>query len=237
MSLQEVYLFVHLLLFCYWLGGDMGVFYSSGMVVDPKLSDTARVTAAKIMVNLDLVPRICMSLMLTVGGLLSHEIGVSHPTWQLVGIALLGPAWLAMVMTVHLQEGSDFGKKVAKLDYWFRVVLVVYLVVSVTLSFMYGSLSEAPWVGVKILIFAGMVFCGIMIRQFIGPYAHGIHALATTGATDEINKSMTKSLDRCRPFVLAIWAGLFAECWLGVVEPGGRNFTEAMAAAGPWLGY
>ncbi|HHQ14838.1 MAG TPA: hypothetical protein ENK16_07390 [Chromatiales bacterium] len=237
MDLHDLFLIFHLLLFCYWLGGDLGVFYSSGMVVNPELTDSARVTAAKIMVNLDLVPRICMSLMLTVGGILSEFKGVPHPTWQMVGIVLLGPAWLAMVLTVHLQEGSELGKAVARVDYWFRVVLVIYLIISVTVSFQFGSLGQAPWVGGKLLIFAGLVFCGIMIRQFIGPYAKGIHTLATTGATDEVNAAMKRSLGQCRPFVLAIWAGLLVEVWLGVVQPGGEQINETMSAIGPLLGF
>ncbi|MDJ0927722.1 MAG: hypothetical protein QNJ73_08735 [Gammaproteobacteria bacterium] len=241
MDLHDLFLILHLLLFCYWLGGDLGVFYSSGKVIDPTLSDSARVTAAKIMVNLDLVPRICMSLMLTVGGVLSEFKGVPHPTWQMVGIVLLGPVWLAMVLAVHLQEGSDLGKKIAKVDYWFRVVLVIYLLISVTVSFQFGELSQAPWVGAKLIVFAGLVFCGIMIRRYIGPYAQGIHALATTGSTDEINAGMTRSLGQCRPYVLAIWAGLLIETYLGVVEPGGEQINATMSAVGrlaaPLLGY
>jgi len=237
MDLYDLFLIMHLLLFVYWLGGDLGVFYSSGMVIDPGLSDSARLTAAKIMVNLDLVPRICMSLMLTVGGVLSEFKGVPHPTWQMVGIVLLGPAWLAMVLTVHFQEGSELGKSIAKIDYWFRVALVIYLLISVTVSFQFGSLGDAPWVGAKLLVFAALVFCGIMIRRYIGPYAHGIHALATTGSTDEINRAMARSLGQCRPFVLAIWAGLFAEMWLGVVEPGGKQVNEVMSALGTALGF
>ena len=79
MSFYDLLIIFHLLLFVYWLGGDMGVFYSSGMVIDPKLSNSARVTAAKIMIDLDFVPRICMSLMLTVGGLLVGYNGIDHP--------------------------------------------------------------------------------------------------------------------------------------------------------------
>lgn len=237
MDLHDLFLIFHLLLFCYWLGGDLGVFYSSGKVIDPSLSDSARFTAAKIMVNLDLVPRICMALMLTVGGILSEFKGVSHPTWQMVGIVLLGPVWLAMVLTVHLQEGSDLGRTVARIDYWFRVALVVYLVVSVVLSFQFGNLGQAPWVGAKLLVFAGLVFCGIMIRRYIGPYARGIHALATTGSNDEINVAMAKSLGQCRPFVLAIWAGLIVEAWLGVVEPGGEQLNATLSAIGPLLSF
>lgn len=91
MTPYDIALLLHILLFCYWLGGDVGVFYSSQFVVDSKLSRETRMTAAKIMLGCDLVPKICMSLMLTVGGILAHYLGVQHALWQLIGIILLGP--------------------------------------------------------------------------------------------------------------------------------------------------
>ena len=89
MSGQDIAVIVHLLLFAYWLGGDIGVFYSSGFATNQKLSREARQIAGKIMLNLDLIPRLCLSLMLTVGGILTEYYGIEHPTWQYVGIILL----------------------------------------------------------------------------------------------------------------------------------------------------
>ena len=232
MSFHDLFLIFHLLLFCYWLGGDLGVFYSSGMVIDPKLSTKARATAAKIMVNLDLVPRICMSLTLTVGGVLSEFKGVEHPLWQMIGIVLLGPVWLTMVLTIHLQEGSALGKTVTRVDFWFRWVLVIYLIISSVVSLYLGRLDETPWYGFKLLVFAGLVFCGLMIRRYIGPYAVGIHKLSTGTVTDQDNIAMAHSLNQCRPFVLAIWVGLLVEAWLGVAEPGGQKVAEVLGAIG-----
>jgi hypothetical protein len=236
MDLNELFLIAHLLLFVYWLGGDMGVYYSSGMAIDPKLSNSARLTAAKIMVNLDLVPRICMTLMLTVGGVLSEEF-VPHPLWQTVGMWLLAPVWLGMVLTIHVNEGKPLAKFVARVDYWFRWIIVVYLLASVSVSFVTGRLSDEPWVGAKLAIFAGLVFCGLMIRVYIPDYVKGIHALAGSSVTDESNVRMAKSLNQCRPFVLAIWAGLLIECYLGVVKPGGQKTVEVLSALGPLFGF
>ena len=50
-------LYLHILLFVYWLGGDAGVFYSSTFVTDTTLSREARLTAFKIFINLDMLPR------------------------------------------------------------------------------------------------------------------------------------------------------------------------------------
>lgn len=234
MSAHDFFLILHLLLFCYWLGGDMGVFYSSGFVVNPKLSPAARMVAAKIMVNLDLVPRICMALILTVGGILS-ERWLEHPTWQMVAIILLAPFWLAMVLTIHIKEGQPIAKSIAKFDYWFRWFVVIAIIVSVTYSFVTGRLAPAPWIGAKLLIFAALVFCGIMIRRYIGPYAAGIHALAKGSITDPENIAMAKSLAKCRVFVYVIWVGLVVEAVLGVVEPGGQEPGMVLTPTLSWL--
>lgn len=235
MDLHDFFLILHLLLFVYWLGGDMGVFYSSGMVIDPKLSDSARMTAAKIMVNLDFVPRVCMTLMLTVGGVLTEKF-VAHPLWQTIGMWLLAPVWLGMVVTIHVNEGKPFAKLVTRIDYWFRWIIVVYLLASVGFSFATGRLSDEPWVGAKLAIFAGLVFCGLMIRVYIPDYIKGIHALASSSVTDESNIRMAKSLKQCRPYVLAIWVGLLIECYLGVVQPGGAKTVEVLSSLGSVFG-
>ena len=47
MSGHDIALLIHLLLFVYWLGGDIGVFYSSGLSVNRSLSREARQMAGK----------------------------------------------------------------------------------------------------------------------------------------------------------------------------------------------
>ncbi len=235
MDLHDIFLIIHLLLFCYWLGGDMGVFYSSSFVVDPKVNPAARLVAARIMVNLDLVPRICMTLMLTVGGVLSHYEGVEHLGWQWPLILLLAPVWLGMVLFIHMNEGKAVAKTVTRIDFWFRWLIVISVCASAILATVTGRLAPAPWIAGKLLIFAGMVFCGLMIRRYIGPYIQGIHALAKGGITPDQDDAMSRSLAKCRTFVYAIWAGLVLETVIGVVKPGSPEYGSGMAAAGAWL--
>ena len=219
--MHELFLILHLLLFCYWLGGDIGVFYSSGFAADPKLSIETRMTAAKIMLNLDMVPRVCGAVMLTVGGVLSQFVGVEHPAWQMAGIILLAPVWLALELILHFKHDTPLGKGLQKFDSPFKWAIVAGCIVSVGWSFSTGRLSEAPWVGYKILVFAAIVFCSLMINRTIGPYIIGIQRIAAGEINDAENAAMAASLRRAKWAVIGIWVGLVIEVIIGVVQPGG----------------
>ncbi|MCL4790524.1 MAG: hypothetical protein R3F27_02410 [Gammaproteobacteria bacterium] len=212
--------FVHILLFVYWLGGDAGVFYSSTFVINDKLSRDARLTAFKIFINLDMLPRYCLALMLTVGGILAEFVGYEHPLWQTIAIVALGPIWVWVVHMVHAKEGTDFGRMLAKGDYWFRFLMIFGLLGSVIYHWITGPLQPFPWLAAKLVIFAFLIFCGFMIRKKLPPFIEGFRVLASTGATPESDKLMHDGIMDCRPYVWAIWIGVALSAWLGVWKPG-----------------
>ncbi len=211
---------LHLLLFVYWLGGDVGVFYASRFVVDGSLTREARLTAAEIFVGLDMIPRYCMALMLTVGGLLAELSGIRHGAWELLAIVLLGPVWVALVHLVHARQGTASGRTLARIDIWFRVAVIAALLVSVVGSLTSERLAGQEWLAGKLLVFAALIACGLMIRRNLPPFMEGFRRLATSGPTAESDQLMREGLSRCRPWVLAIWAGLLASAALGVFKPG-----------------
>ena len=102
----------------------MGVYLFQRFVVNPKVRLAGAPGRREDHGEPDLVPRICMALMLTVGGILSERwLGTS--AWQMAAIILLAPFWLAMVLTIHFKEGQPIAKSIAKFDYWFRWVVVI----------------------------------------------------------------------------------------------------------------
>jgi hypothetical protein len=218
--MHDVFLILHLLLFCYWLGGDIGVFYSSGFAADPTLSIAARMTAARIMMALDIVPRICGAVMLTVGGVLSGFVGIEHPGWQLAAIIALAPVWLALELILHFRLDTPLGKGLQKFDNPFKWAIVIGCIGWAGWSFANGRFSDAPWVGYKILVFAAIVFCSLMINKTIGPYIVGIQRIAAGAIDDEETAAMAESLKRAKWAVIGIWIGLVIEAILGVVQPG-----------------
>lgn len=211
--------FVHLLLFVYWLGGDAGVFYSSRFVINPKLSRDARMTAARIFIDLDMIPRYCMALMLTVGGILAELVGIRHPAWEMIAIVLLGPVWLGLVLAVHAKEGTAAGQTLKRVDIWFRWIVIASIVVSVTHAILTGRLDGLEWFSAKLLLFAFLIFCGLMIRRKLPPFVEGFRELAASGPTPESDRKMIDSMARCRPYVLLIWAGVALSALLGILKP------------------
>jgi hypothetical protein len=212
--------YIHVLLFVYWLGGDAGVFYSSRFVLNSKLSRDARLTAFKIFVNLDMLPRYCLALMLTVGGVLAEFIGYEHPMWQTIAIVALGPIWVWVVHTIHVKEGTEFGKTLATLDRYFRIFMIFALVASVAYHWTTGPLRPYPWLAAKLLIFAFLIFCGFMIRIKIPPFVEGFKVLAASGATPESDRKMQEGMGASIPYVLLIWAGVAISALIGILKPG-----------------
>jgi hypothetical protein len=229
----EIVLVLHELLFVFWLGPDIGVYVWGHKAIQPDLTASQRVTAGKMMHTIDLMPRVCLSLMLTVGGILTEVVGIEHPTWQMIGIVLLGPVWLAMVLISYFREGTALGATVSRLDFWFRWGLILAIIVSVSYSVGTDRLVAAPWVTWKLLIFAALVFFGLIMRIQLIPFVDGLRQLESAGPSDELNASMAGSLIRARPMFIAIWAGLIIEAGLGIVQPGSVEVenVEAEAAA------
>ena len=219
MSNYELMLLIHIILFCYWLGGDIGVFYSSNFVVDSKLSREARLVAAKIMLGCDLIPKICMSPMLTVGGILTHYNGIDHPLWQWIGIILLGPVWLSIVLVQHFKHQAAYIPTLTKIDFYFRWLLVAGIVVSCAISISTGRLDEAPWITIKLLGFAFLIFCGLMIRVNLKDFGASYGKIVLNHYGEEDNQAMALSLKKVKPWVVTIWIVLVIEAALGIVKP------------------
>jgi len=212
--------YLHILLFVYWLGGDAGVFYSSKFVTNTTLSRDARLAAFKIFINLDMLPRYCLALTLTVGGVLAEFVGYEHPLWQTISIIALGPVWVWVVHTIHTKEGTDLGKVLATWDKRFRVFMIFAILASVAYHWVTGPLRPYPWIAVKLLIFAALIFCGFMIRMKLPPFIEGFRTLASTGPTPESDRQMIDGMADCRPYVLLIWAGVAISALIGVLKPG-----------------
>ena len=99
--------------------------------------------------------------------------------------------------------------------------MVISILTSVAIATMDGRLAGAPWLAVKLVIFAFLIFCGIMIRRYLPAFVAGIIKMSNGETmTDEDNASMKKGLSDARTWVWMIWASVFMEGIIGVMKPG-----------------
>jgi hypothetical protein len=218
---HELVLYAHLLLFVFWLGADLGVFLSARAVVAPGRTPADRLNAAWMMSAIDVAPRVAASLMLTVGGVLTEFVGISHPAWQMAGILLLGPVWLGLVLAGWLRRGTGFGAAVDRAETALRALMIPAVLVSVAWSWFTGRLDDAPYVAGKLLLFAALMGLGLWMRLRFAPFRRGLELLATGREISAAEEgAMAASVRSARSLVLAAWLVLMAAAWLGISRPG-----------------
>ncbi len=206
--------FAHLLCVIYWLGGDLGVFYSSYSVSNEKLSPETRTVVAKILFALDQAPRICMALMLPTGVHLGYKLGlIQVPGYVVSLIWVLGLAWLAMVLILHFRHNSPF---LTIFDFWFRVVVSGSLLVLASYALYADKILLGDWLAVKVGIFALLMICGLLIRVKLKPFGPAFVSLVQGNVDDSINTTIRSSLAAVKPYVLLIWLGILVNTALGL---------------------
>lgn len=231
-SAHRLWLYAHLLLFVFWLGADLGVFLCARAAVRPGLSPEQRRRTVGLMNAIDMAPRISASLMLTVGGVLTEYVGLPHPWWQMAGIVLLGPAWLALILVRRPAAGDAGSRALLDPDQAVRLLLALTVPLSVAWSWASGRLDSAPYVGIKLLIFSGLMLAGFLLRRHWRSFHEALAALPDSASGDGVpERELVAAQRRTQPLVLVIWVGLAIAALIGVTQPGARNMAEPAVAA------
>lgn len=208
---------LHVIGFAYWLGADLGVFYSSYFVADEKRSADVRIATAKILFALDQAPRICMTMMLPLGIHLTWRMGIfSFDAWAMWLIWILCFGWLAMVITLHVAKQSQGKAMLTNFDFGFRLTLAVLLLALGAVALFSGVLAMPHWVALKLLIYGVLIGCGLLVRLRLKPFAPAFAKLAQGDASAADSAAIRQSLGATRPFVVTIWIGLIVSTALGL---------------------
>lgn len=230
--LLDFLILLHLVLMTYWLGSDIGVFYAAKFVNKPDISLETRLMIRRIMHWVDLLPRMCMVLMLPSG----VSLMAAHPRGDVFGWPIVAGAWIIALiwlsaviyqfrMVGHGDTSTRQFKIVTWTDFRWRIVLVVTLVG----SGLYTMLADEPfgvddtnpaWLGAKVLLYGITIACGLGIRIAAKPGGPAFQRLLNEGPTPEIIATLDKSMKKSLPFVYVIWTLVVVIAFLGVAQPG-----------------
>ncbi len=166
----DVWKFIHILLFVYWLGADLGVFLLALAAKQSDLKFGERALALRMAMKIDVLPRLSFALMFPVGlelsaarSLVDPSLGVRALSWAVSAV------WVAIVIgMVRSQDArrSASLKHANVLLHW--ALFIVVTAIGVTSVLGHGPFP-AGWLGWKILLFGLIFFCGIMIDREFDP--------------------------------------------------------------------
>jgi hypothetical protein len=202
----------------YWLGGDLGAFYGSTFMTDPRRTVPERLMALKILNNIDMAPRTALILALPSGLTLALAKGwLIFPTAAVLLLWVAGLGWLALAWAVHLRHGAG-GQGPRKLDLAIRYVLVAGLAVTAALG-LGGVIALPLFIALKCIILAICIALGLLIRRQLVPLFPAIAAMRADGPTPETDSAIAGVISRTRPVVVFLWILVLAACLLGIATP------------------
>lgn len=202
---------LHLLVFAYWLGGDLGAFTASFTLTDTNQAPAARLAAAKILNQADLAPRSALILTLPTGLTLAVQKGwIDVRTEIVLAVWTLSVIWLVGLWVQHVS--STHSATWRMIDLSIRLALIGGLAVA--------AFAVTPFfLKVKVVALALATLMGLAIRVAVAPIGIAVTQLAKDDVSPETNRILIQSLARARPMVVAIWLCLFAAAWAGVAKP------------------
>ncbi|MCR9129709.1 MAG: hypothetical protein NXI12_09315 [Alphaproteobacteria bacterium] len=215
--MDGLFLLLHLLVFVYWLGGDLGAFYASRLLADSRRGPTARATAANILMTVDMAPRMGLIFAFPTGFALAISRGwlAVDPIWAAPAFAFAA-LWALAAWLVHLKAGPH--ALAGRFDTGVRW-LAMGALVAAGLTGLRGDWDLPLFIVLKLLLLAFAIACGLMIRRALKPFGPAFAKLRVGQETVEVNIVIAGTLAHAKRYVIAIWAALLAAAALGVWTP------------------
>ncbi|MCB2108172.1 MAG: hypothetical protein KDE14_10745 [Rhodobacteraceae bacterium] len=220
-SFDTVMLILHILFFCYWLGTDVGVFYSASQMLRADISTESRLVCAKIMTFLDQAPRVSMAGIFTVGATLGIMRGyIDVPKYWLIPIWVVGVLWVCSVLFLYINEHHPEKIKTVKaIDFNFRLTMIALLTVLSIASLLGAGVTEKNWLALKVLVFAGTMACGVGVRVAMKDFGANYGPMLKGTATPEQVARAQAIMVNAKYFVVSIWGLLVVAAALGAWKP------------------
>jgi hypothetical protein len=199
---------LHILVFVYWLGGDLGAFLASFVVTDQRQPAPVRLAAARLLGDVDMAPRCAPLLALPTGLTLAASKGwLELAPLLLAAVWTVALIWLLLLWRLHFRSTA----MLRSIDSMLRKGLLVGLAIG-------AWLVEPLFLKAKLALLGIALVAGLIIRQLISPLGPALDRLAA-GDAGSADPDITRALRQARPLVICIWITLVAAAWLGIAKP------------------
>lgn len=204
--LIQVLLVTHIVVLGYWLGAEL-VINSTYRYVSwgQSLPFPERDRLMDHVLNVDQHVRYALVLQAGLGTALAALYGYIPGRETVATIALVAMVlWLVLVETTHRLRRSPRGKSLAKIDLFIRYAAMVGLLV-VGCSVFLGLLTVPVWLTWKLVLFAGVIACGMGIRFWIVRFYQHWQVMADSGSSEDLEAKIRDVYVRATAVLGLLW--------------------------------
>jgi len=209
----------HIIAMVYWLGGEWGVFQTSYHVTNPRLSLEERRRHMETAYRIDILARLGIILLLPIGLHMGHNFGVQPlgGGW-LVLMWVLAAAWVSLALAAFVRRGTDAGIRLTIWDDRIRYVLIPALAIAAISSLLTGKPFSADWYSTKVLIYAGLLVIGLVLRFVMRHWTETFRQLAAGGPREALEAKLTREIGIARRLAYVYWIGIGTVAFIGVTK-------------------
>ena len=219
MTTHRIWLLLHILLFVYWLGTDLGVLLLVRAAKRRSLSFAERAFALNMASAIGLVPRVCFALSFPVGLQVVHSGFKAVPAWLLVPAWILGLAWAALSVAAARREGKPPSPRLDRAHLVLQAVQFVLLGTVAVSSLLGAGPLPGGWVALKVLLLSAIFVLGFGVEHAFRPVIAAFARLVREGSRPEIEAPISAVIDAASRYVVTTYALLIAMALLGVMQP------------------
>jgi hypothetical protein len=209
----------HILCLVYWLGGEWGVFQTSYHVTNPRLPLDERRRHLETAYRIDILARTGIILLFPLGFHMGADLG-AHPFLDAVPwVWVASFAWLSLTWSAFLTRETDRGLRLTRIDERLRYVLIPVLMYAAIHSLVMGAPFTARWFAAKVLIYAGLLVIGLVLRFVMRHWTTIFRALAVHGPDAALERRLAREITLARGLAYLYWIGIASTAFIGVTKP------------------
>ncbi len=197
--------YLHILMFVFWVGTDMGVFLSCKKATDPKVPIDARFMLLHMALRIELLPRTMWKMALPLGVALARELElIELSTINYLLIWAFSIAWWCLSVSSAWHYDKPIGHTLGKYNNIVTGIVGTVLIIIAGTSLMGNGpfAADASWLAWKVGIY-GLINLAIVAMLYVfDPMGIEFGRLAVEGSTPEIESNITTIMNRA---TVTIW--------------------------------
>ncbi len=224
MSSLEIWTFLHILMFVFWVGTDMGVMLGARKSTDSRLSLDTRMLMVKLALLIELLPRTMWAMALPFGVMLSREKGLLDISdGGLAAVWAFSLVWVTISLGGAHYAEKPIGQQLARLNRWIIGILGIVLIGIGAVSYIGAGPFETGWLSAKVALYGAINLTVLGIEAAFVPVGPAFGRLFTEGSTPEVEAAISKGMDGTMFWVYASYILILIVGFIGITKPEAIN--------------